>query len=263
MTQAWRFRTLARPALVTVLTVALGATLLAQRGGYFGSGSYSANQRYDGRFVFVRISYSDFSGRGGPRWAHDFPQGEEHFMKILDALTVVNGHVEEHNIMSLSDPEIFKFPLIYMAEPGHWSMSDADGVALRAYLLKGGFMILDDFRDSNFRRTWDWANLEANMARAIPELKWIEVSPQHPIFHSFYDIANPHGIPQYYDTDNVPHFMALFQDNDPNKRMLVMANHNTDLSEYWEFSDTGRKPVDETNEAYKVGVNEFMYGIIH
>jgi hypothetical protein len=249
-------RRLARPALTCALAGFIGATALAQRGGFQGGGSYSGNVRYDGKFTFVRLSYPDYYGFRGPFWAHDYPRGEEHFMKIMEALTAVPVHVEEHNIMSLSDPDIFKYPLLYMAEPGHWSMTDAEAAALRAFLLKGGFLLLDDMR---YR---DWGNLELQMSRVFPEGQWKDIDARHPIFHSFYEIREPDNIPQYYDPGK-PIYRGIFEDNDPNKRLMVFVNYNTDISEFWEWSDTGYKPIDENNEAYKIGVNEFMYGIIH
>jgi hypothetical protein len=253
-----RLRRLARPLLVTCLASAIGVTTLAQRGGYQGGfGSYSANNRYDGKFTFVRISYPDVGFRRGmPPWSHDYPQGEEHFMKIMQAVTTVPLHVEEHNIMSLSDPDLFKFPLIYLVEPGTWSMSDEEALTLRAYLLKGGFMIIDDMR-------WNqWANLELQMSRVLPQGRWEDIGAQHTIFHSFYEINQPHEIPQYYDPGK-PIFRGIYENNDPSKRLMVFVNYNTDISEFWEWSDQGYKPIDENNEAYKIGINEFVYGIIH
>jgi hypothetical protein len=36
-----------------------------------------------------------------------------------------------------------------------------------------------------------------------------------------------------------------------------------DISEFWEWSDSGTYMVSDSNEAYKIGVNEFLYGIMH
>ena len=58
-------------------------------------------------------------------------------------------------------------------------------------------------------------------------------------------------------------YYGMFEDNDPKKRLLAIAGHNQDLGEFWEFSDTGMMPVDLSNEAYKFGVNYFIYGLIH
>jgi len=251
----FRRASLRKTFVTAVLVAATAATALAQRGGSYNS--YSGNQRYDGKFVFVRMSYPDFS-RSQARWAHDWPIGEEQFMRILTGVSNVVGHVMEHNIMDFNDPDIFKFPVIYLCEPGFWGLSDAGSVALKAYLQKGGFMIVDDFHIN------DWSNFEAQMSRVFPEAKWFPVDVKHPIFHSFFEIDDPYSIVNHYDRANNSHplFRAMFEDNDPNKRMLVMANYNTDISEYWEYAAEGYQMVG-TNDAYKIGVNEFIYAITH
>ena len=95
---------------------------------------YSGNAQYDGKFVFVRMSYPEVSRRGGPFWAHDYPEGEQHFMKILTAVSNVPAHVEETAIMDFDDPDMFKFPVIYLVEPGYWTMDDARSKRCASYL---------------------------------------------------------------------------------------------------------------------------------
>ena len=111
-------------ALAMCAVLAAIATPIAQR-AY--SQSYSGNVRYDGKFTFIRLSYPWYGGRGAP-WAHDWPRGETHFLKIFSELTSVQMHVTESSIMSLSDPELFKFPVAYMAEPGFWAVAPGSGV---------------------------------------------------------------------------------------------------------------------------------------
>ena len=79
-------------------------------------------------------------------WSHDYPTGEQHFMKILNELTTSAPHIEETNILSFDDPELFKYPVAYICEPGpFFSLTDEEAANFRAYLLKGGFVIVDDF----------------------------------------------------------------------------------------------------------------------
>ena len=238
--------------LAGIVAATVIATPLAQR-GY--SQSYSGNVRYDGKFVFVRLSYPWYGGRGAP-WAHDWPRGEEHFLKIFSEITSVPLHVTESSIMSLGDPDLFKFPVAYMAEPGFWGMGDEEVRNLRNYLLKGGFLILDDFRNR------DWGNVDLQFSRMFPQGQWVDLDASHPIFHSFFEINSLDIIPQAYDAGR-PIFRGMYEDNDPSKRMLVVAAYNTDMSEFWEWSDRGYAPIDVTNEAYKIGINLFMYGIMH
>ena len=66
--------------------------------------------------------------------------------------------------------------------------------------------------------------------------------------------------PQAYN-EGRPVFRGIFEDNDPRKRMMVMINYNTDVSQFWEWSGRGLRPFDDTNEAYKLGVNYLMYAL--
>ena len=245
-------------AVAIAILMATIATPTAQRGGgRYQQQSYSGNVRYDGRFTFVRVSYPYWGGRGAP-WAHDYPRGETHFLKIWSEITATPSHVEESSVMSLSDPEIFKFPILYMCEPGYWQLSsDQEAKAVRDYLEKGGFMIFDDFR--NFR---EWGNLEYQMTRVLPEGRWEDLTIDHDVFHSFYEINSFDIIPQAYDAGR-PMFRGYFQDNDKHKRLLVIAAFNSDMSEFWEWSDTGYAPMEMNNQAFKIGINLFMYGLTH
>ena len=256
MTRRARLMFIAMVLVVTAGTVTVFAQRTGTRRESSSSQSYTGNVRYDGRFVFVRMSYG-YAGRQGAPWAHDYPVGEEHFLKILTSITNMASHTTESSIMSFSDPELFKFPVAYLVEPGFWWMSDADVTNLKAYLLKGGFLIVDDFP----MRAWQ--QFDQQMARVFPEGRWIELDPTHPIFHSFFEVNSFDIIPQAYNLGGRPIFLAMFEDNDPKKRMYAIANYQNDLSEFWEFSESGRYLVQDANEAYKIGVNQFIYGITH
>ena len=224
---------------------------------------YGGNTEYDGRLVFVRLSYSMGFGNGfgrrmrEPPWAHDYPTADTHLMKILKELTLAAPRIDGSNIFSLEDPELFDYPIAYMSEPGYWTLNDKEAAGLRNYLLKGGFIIFDDFRENEGH----WYNLEEQMKRVMPEGRWTQLDSSHPIFHSFFEI-DTHDLRQPYG-EYAPVYYGMFEGNDPQKRLIAIANNNNDLGEYWEFSDVGMFPVDLSNEAYKFGVNYFMYGLIH
>ena len=230
------------------------------------------NTPYDGRFVFIRLRYSTgfggFRSRGCPPWSHDYPRGEVHFTKILNEITYVRPRMDGSNILSLDDPELFNYPVAYMAEPGFWTMTDKECESFRAYLKKGGFVIFDDFREQEYgiNNVGHWTNLQDQMRRVLPEARWIEIDDgRHPIWHSFFEIPNPRALaaPPIYDQSMILTYWGIFEDNDPNKRLMAIANVNGDISEYWEFSDTGFAPVDLNNEAYKYGINYVIYGLTH
>jgi len=163
--------------------------------------------------------------------------------------------------LALDDPKLCRYPVAYMTEAGFWTMTNREAAGFRAYLLKGGFAIFDDFRDPPLGGG-GWDNFEANMQRVIPGAKFVDLNVKDPIFHTFFEIGSFDIVPQFYDRGR-PIFRGLYEDNDPHKRLLVIANFNTDVSNFWEFSATGMRPIDESNEAYKLGVNYIIYGLTH
>ena len=263
--KATRALRLAAVAAVAVTALALSSlALLAAVGGVRDVAP--GNTEYDGRFVFVRLSYemslrgggggAFFGGRDLP-WAHDYPRAERNLTKILDEVTHLNPFQGPNggNVLAVGDAELHKFPLAYMSEPGYWTQTDEEAESLRSYLEKGGFLIFDDFRGEH------WYNFEAQLRRVLPDARLVELDISHPVFHSFFEIKTlemddwMYGLP--------PRFYGVFEDNDPDARLMIVANYNNDIGEYWEYSDSGWLPIDLTNEAYKFGVNYIMYAMTH
>ena len=187
---------------------------------------------------FVRLRYDDggFGGRRGgePPWAHDYPTADMHLMKILNEMTLDAAAHRRLEHLALDDPELFNYPIAYMSEPGFWSMTDERPTGLRAYLLKGGFIIFDDFRGH------DWDNLEEQMRRVLPEARWVQLDGTHPIFHSFFEIDDLiTDDAAVYDERRCRPTGASSRTTIRAKRLIAIANVNNDLGEYWEFSDTG------------------------
>lgn len=251
------------PSALLFALLLCAQTLEAQRGGgrrnrFEEPGD---NPPFDGRVTFVRLRYETGldgnvgMGRGGGdiTWAHDYPRGERNFTKILSQLTTVRVRTQESVVMRVNDPQLSRYPIAYMAEPGFWRPNDAEVAGLSSYLRKGGFIIFDDFRGNH------WFNLEGQMRRVLPDLRWIQIDGTHPIFDAFYRIPNPENLQSY--SEYLPTYWALFADNDPKKRMIALANRDGDLSEYWEYSGEGFFPVDLTNEAYKLGINYLVYAL--
>ena len=234
----------------------LAATLSAQT----GSDGWGRNSRtYDGQFTFVRLRWD--SGFGGGRrgmssaWNHDFPRAEQNLMNLLKELTLLDANTKGSLILTLDDPELFRYPIAMMWEPGYWELTDTEAAAFRAYLLKGGFAIFDDFEQEQ------WNNFEYQMRRVLPEARFVKLDQSHQIFDSFFrmkTIEFPHPMFGYR-----PNYYGVFEDNDPSKRLLLIANHDNDVAEYWEFLGQGLFPVDPSNEAYKLGVNYYIYAMLH
>jgi len=222
------------------------------------------SQPYDATFTFSRIRYGPpmrrgsgarFGRFGGGSWAHDYPDADRNMQIMLNEFTAMRANTSGSNVFDLEDRAIFHHPILYISEPGFWGITQQGAANLREYLLKGGFLIFDDFERDQ------WYNMAANVAEALPEGQWIEIDESHPIFSTFFyveDIYVPHPLVQV-----TPSYQAIFEDNDPDRRIMVLANHNSDLAEYWEYAATGYFPVDPTNDAFRLGINYLIYGVTH
>jgi hypothetical protein len=269
---AWVAKSPAALVVAVLVLAGLSTAALAQRDregfrGFRGGRVRTLpNTPYDGRFTFVRISYDTAPGgywyRGQPSWSHGYPVAEENLMKIMNEVSYLGANDAKFNTLALDDPELFKYPLAYLIEASWWNMTDSEAAALRAYLQKGGFVIIDDFKVTGDFGSRGWEPFAANMKRVIPEGRFVEMDTSHPIFHSFFEIHTLGNFPQAYNA-GAPVFRGLFEDNDPNKRLQMIVNYNTDISQYWEWSGQGLRPFDETNEAYKLGVNYIIYAMTH
>jgi hypothetical protein len=244
---------------------ALSTGIVAQR-RFFGWDESVRNVPYDGRFTFVRVRYES-SPEGywaGPSWAHGYPLAEQNLMNIMKDISLLDSHADNINVVTLDSPELFRYPIAYIIEVGFWTMTDAEVTGLRTYLQKGGFLIIDDFKPEGWRGIFGggWEPFAANVQRVLPGARFFDLQQSHPIFNSFFEIKFLDNFPQAYNEGN-PVFRAVYEDNDPRGRMMMLINYNTDVSQFWEWSARGLRPVDDTNEAYKLGVNYLMYGVTH
>jgi hypothetical protein len=255
--------------LAAFLIVASAAGVLAQRRWFGGPVDAPIDKAppYDGKFTFARLKFT--TGPGGyyygglPAWAHGYipiregSRAESSFVKILNAVTNMNPHIDGTRVVDVADPELCQYPVVYATEPGFMQLTDAEAQALGAYLKKGGFLIFDDFR-----APYDWEPFRESMSRALPGENLVKLEITHPIFHSFFEITTLNFV-QAYDRGGPAEFYGIFANNDTSKPLRLIANFNNDVSQYWEWSDTGIAPIDLSNEAYKLGVNYIIYGMTH
>ena len=123
-------------------TTALGG------GGYGGFGGYGGGYGY-GR-------------RGGGTWSRDYPKADRQFLVALNRLTRIQGRSTEQ-VVSLDSDDIFNYPFVYAVMVHTWTFNDDEAKRMREYLLKGGFLMVDDFHG-----TQDWENFMSGMRQIFP-----------------------------------------------------------------------------------------------
>ena len=219
---------------------------------------------YNARYTFARVRFNNqwsrgfgrgFGRGGGPGWAHDYPYADANFVKILDEVTLLELNLDETSVVDADSPELHRHPIAYISEPGEWAPTEAEVENLAAYLGKGGFVILDDFRSVR-----EWGNVEAIFGMIMPGHRFRLLELEEPVFNAFFQIETLDLPPPTFQNYR-PLFLGLHENDDPAGRLMVIANFNNDIGDYWEYSDMGYYPIDLSNEAYKFGVNYVIYAM--
>jgi hypothetical protein len=242
--------------MVCLIALPLAVTMAAQRGRGSGFGmprGQYANASYDGRFVFARIRYRAYGG-----WRADYPVMERNLTRMLDMLTTVEPNTTGSNVHDLDDPELLKYPVAYLSEPGYWYPTDTEVRGLQEYLAKGGFLIVDDFHFPN-----EWAVFDDAMRRVLPDADIVRLDVSHPIFNTFFSIDSL-VVPypgRLGEQGLMGEFYGIHERNDPTRRLTVVINYNMDIGDYMEWSETDQYAFAPTNEAYKFGLNYIVYGL--
>ena len=255
---------------IALVGMAMCTALYAyQRTADFGFG----DDAQKAEFYWSRLSYtssmgSSFSGGyGGHGWGHswsrDYPKADRQVLLALKRLTRVQSRSTEQ-VVDLDSDAIFNYPWIYAVQVQTWSFSDEQSKRLRDYLLKGGFLMVDDFHG-----TGDWEAFMNGMRTVFPDRPIEDLDNKDEIFHVLYDLDARMQVPgeQYirtgrtYEKDGyVPKWRAI---RDDKGRIMVAICHNMHLGDAWEWADDPEYPEPFASMAFRVGLNYIVYGMTH
>ena len=279
--------------LVLFATVLLaGVVVWAQREGRVGalpSGADPRQFQYAGDtpkwtnaagfekdvFTFVRIMYSTGRSRrywGGKRWTTDYPDADLNLSYRLQQMTSMkvdpNGRT-----MEISDPQLFRFPFIYIVEPGDLVFEENEVKILRQYLLNGGFLMIDDFWGED-----EWDNCAEQIKRVFPDREIVDIPRTHPLFHCVFDIPNELNlqVPNYRLGEDSQYTGVTWEREDAREchirgifdekgRLCVILCHNTDNGDGWEREGEYHYYFKEFSEkkSYPLGINIIFYAMTH
>ena len=227
----------------------------------------AAAKERDAEFYFTRLAYANAfgGGRRGRRqsWLTDYPEAEVHFLQGVTRLTRVDTGAQGRQV-DLGSDEVMDYPWLYAVEVGHWSLSAEEAARLREYLLRGGFLMVDDFWGS-----YEWAVFLDSMLRVFPDRPIVEIEESHEMLHVLYDLDERIQIPgrQYiwsgvtWQRDGyVPHWRGIYDDDG---RLMVAINFNMDMGDAWEHADDPQYPEPMTTLAYRYAVNYVLYAMSH
>lgn len=218
-------------------------------------------------FHFTRLAFG-VSGRTptnypGEPWLRDWPDAEDHFLEGLQRLTRINNG--ESRQASLLNDALFDYPVIYAVKVGYWDLSRQETDRLRDYLLRGGFLIVDDFHGPG-----EWARFVATLSRVFPDRPVLDIPDDDQIFHVLYDLDDRQQIPGRQSVYNgvtwehpqgIPEYWRGVRDD--TGRIMVAINFNMDMGDAWEHADDAFYPEPLTALAYRIGINYIIYSMTH
>lgn len=215
-------------------------------------------------FQFARMFYRDLaSGRNFGRgwWQQDWPEAEQHFTRNLQRLTRIAAG--EPVVVQLTEDKLFEYPWLYATQTGYWDLDDEEVMHLREYLLRGGFLMADDF--------WGEDELQvftATMARVFPERQIVPLHGDDAVLHVVFSIDESVQIPGlrhlrgFGQVANLPppQWLGIYDDSG---RLMVGINYNQDVGDSWEEADTPDYPEPMTAQGYRFGINYITYAMTH
>lgn len=257
------------------------------RGGGGGGQGYDVPPPRDifpaSSFTFCRIIFDRNPYGPGGNWGVDTPQADINLsIRLAQATTIRINHTPDGQVqrveMRLTDPELYKYPIAFITEPGAMTLSAEEQEAMRSYMLRGGFLIIDDFHGDD-----EWANFEYEMHQVLPPADYpiVEIPIKHQIFNMVFPIGEVPQVPvirgysqwkatgdaveyghNYASGDTRPHCRGIF---DKQGRLMCTINFNTDLGDSWqqEGTDPGYFLDFSARRGFPMGINMIAYAMTH
>jgi hypothetical protein len=227
-------------------------------------------------WVRARLRYPDIVGYPDnlPRngfgfagyWTMDYPRSDRHLLEGVRRLTRIDARSLEQVTELDHTDDIYNWPMLYGVEVGHWDLPQDQADQLREFIMRGGFLMVDDFHANQ-----EWAIFMDSLERVFPNRPVVDLQNSDPIFHTIYDLNDRVQIPgaQYLETGRTyekdesgrpEHWRAVYDDKG---RIIVAICHNMDLGDAWEHSDNPLYSEKWAGLAYRIGMNYFIYDLTH
>jgi hypothetical protein len=205
--------------------------------------------------------------QGGTSWTQDYPRADRHFAQAIRRLTRIQARSVEQPVNLDEGDEVYNWPWLCAGEMGDWMLTDAQAAKLREYLLRGGFLMLDDFWGAE-----EWDRFEESMQRVFPDRPIVEIDNADAIFHTIYDLDDRYQIAgewalargtTYRNGDQggrIAHWLGIYDDRN---RVMVAISYNSDIGDSWEWADDPHYPEKYSALGIRIGVNYVVYSMTH
>ncbi len=219
----------------------------------------------EAEFHMARLAYesSGCAGSRGicqPLWAVDYPLAEEHFLPALARMTRIDVAADSRHLPL--DERIFDYPWLFAQQvsQGRWRPSEREIEYLREYLLRGGFLVFDDFHGEA-----EWRYFDSVIQRVLPGRPIVDIPEDDMLMNVLFSLDRRTQIPgdrhlAWQAMQGPPHWRGIYDDDG---RLMVAINHNIDMGDAWEHADDPYYPAPMTATAYRFGINYVIYAMTH
>ena len=270
MRTLWRCRTLACALSLGCGLLALSSSHPVRSQGDDDDAYRAANEKAE--FYWSRLQYtSSYGGSsygygygyGFAGWSRDYPKADRQFLMALKRLTRIQMRSIEQ-VVDLRSNDIFNYPWVYAVQVANWSFTDEEAQRLREYLLKGGFLMVDDFHG-----TQEWEVFVNSMQKVFPDKPIVDIPNEDQIFHIFWDLDDRVQVPglqfvytgRIYEKDGyTPEWKAIYDDKG---RIMVAICHNMDLGDSVEHNDNPVYPEKYSAQGMRTYINYILYAMTH
>lgn len=187
-------------------------------------------------------------------WSHNYPQSDQHLNRFLARATRLDVEESSYRIVELGSEEVFEYPFAYVSEPGEMELTDQEVENLREYVARGGFVLMDDF-DGPVQ----WDQMYSQVQRAFPGGEFVPLASDHVVFRTYAPLDNFDDMAEHVPGGSITYF-GLF---DQAGNLAILAGHNNDLANFWDWYGDGSMPLKPATDAFRLGTNAVIYSLTH
>jgi hypothetical protein len=242
-----------RPGLAVFLVVLAALAASAVQAQRFGR-RVIQNTPPATELVVARLHFGTNGLIGNMGWSHNYPNSDRNLNEYITRSTRINVDVESYRIVELGSDEIFDYPFAYISEPGEMALTPKEAENLREYIGRGGFILVDDFDGAIQFNT-----MKTEIQRAVPDRTLGRIDLDHGIFHQHFVLKDLEGMAPYVPGGEITYY-GLF---DRAGRTSLVAGHNNDLANFWEWYEQGQMPLEPSTDAFRLGTNAVLYSFTH
>jgi hypothetical protein len=205
-------------------------------------------------FIAARLHFGTNGAIGHMGWSHNYPDSDQNLNEFLVRATGIDLEIMSYRIIELGSDEVFEYPFAYISEPGEMELTDQEVLNLRQYISNGGFILMDDFDGPD-----QWAQMRSQILRAFPQNDFVPLTIDNTIFHTHTDLDGFDDMADYVPGGAITYY-GLF---DADGNIAILAGHNNDLANFWEWYEDGSMPLMPATDAFRLGTNAVIYSFTH